>query len=129
MLRMPGRAVQGGRPRPSANYPQGKASRGLQARPRGWLEVGCALSGRAARAGQQATERPHTAHTLTAKPCYSPAPPSATQACYKALAEAGIERVQHLDRGIYGWYQADLPFTGDYKVGGRLQGEGVDWGF
>lgn len=21
----------------------------------------------------------------------------------------------HLERGIYGWYQGDLPFNGDYK--------------
>lgn len=37
------------------------------------------------------------------------------QACYKALAESKLGRVKHLDRGVYGWYQADLPFNGDYK--------------
>ena len=31
------------------------------------------------------------------------------------MVEAEIPKTVHLDRGLYGWYQADLPFTGDYK--------------
>lgn len=55
----------GGTMRPSVNFPEGKASRSLQA-------------------------------------------------CYKAMEERGVSRVKHLERGLFGWYQADLPFTGDY---------------
>ncbi|GBF99753.1 hypothetical protein Rsub_12528 [Raphidocelis subcapitata] len=36
------------------------------------------------------------------------------QACYKALAQAGASKVKHLERGVFGWYQAELPFTGPY---------------
>ena len=36
------------------------------------------------------------------------------QACYKAMAQQGLARVKHLDRGVFGWHQADLPFTGVY---------------
>ncbi|KAG1681033.1 hypothetical protein FOA52_009993 [Chlamydomonas sp. UWO 241] len=35
------------------------------------------------------------------------------QACHKAMTEAGMKTVMHLDRGLYGWYQADLPFEGE----------------
>ncbi|KIZ02864.1 hypothetical protein MNEG_5098 [Monoraphidium neglectum] len=36
------------------------------------------------------------------------------QAVYKALVEGGPSRVKHLDRGVYGWFQAGLPFDGSY---------------
>ncbi|KIY99352.1 rhodanese-like protein [Monoraphidium neglectum] len=39
----------------------------------------------------------------------------ACEACYKAVANANISKVKHLERGIYGWYQANLEFSGDYK--------------
>ncbi|KAI8466255.1 MAG: rhodanese-like protein [Monoraphidium minutum] len=37
------------------------------------------------------------------------------QACYKAAVEGRHAKVKHLDRGIFGWYQANLDFTGEYK--------------
>ena len=37
------------------------------------------------------------------------------QACYKAMAQQKLPKVKHLDRGVFGWHQADLPFVGDYK--------------
>eukprot|EP00798_Chlamydomonas_sp_ICE-L_P007495 gene7495-641_t len=33
----------------------------------------------------------------------------------RALKEGGMVNAKHLDRGLYGWYQADLPFNGDYR--------------
>lgn len=56
----------GGTMKPSVNFPEGKASRSLQA-------------------------------------------------AYKALNEGAATKVMHLERGIYGWYQAELPFEGDYQ--------------
>jgi len=39
------------------------------------------------------------------------------QAAYRALAQGLCDNVFHLDRGVYGWYQADLDFEGrgEYK--------------
>lgn len=34
------------------------------------------------------------------------------QACFRALYEEVTTKVLHLDRGLYGWYQCDLPFEG-----------------
>jgi rhodanese-related sulfurtransferase len=44
-------------------------------------------------------------------------PSRSLQAAYKILAEGGVNAgdVAHLERGLYGWYQAELPITGDYK--------------
>ena len=33
------------------------------------------------------------------------------QACYKAMAQQKLPKVKHLDRGVFGWHQADLPFV------------------
>ncbi|KAF8073226.1 Cers5 [Scenedesmus sp. PABB004] len=43
-------------------------------------------------------------------------PSRSLQAAYKLLAEGGAAPgdVVHLERGLYGWYQADLPIVGDY---------------
>ncbi|KAL6751177.1 rhodanese-like protein [Haematococcus lacustris] len=35
------------------------------------------------------------------------------QAAYRVLAEGVTTKVQHLERGVYGWYQADLDFEGE----------------
>eukprot|EP00878_Enallax_costatus_P008267 GHUV01008643.1.p1 GENE.GHUV01008643.1~~GHUV01008643.1.p1 ORF type:complete len:142 (+),score=29.64 GHUV01008643.1:1345-1770(+) len=44
-------------------------------------------------------------------------PSRSLQAAYKVLTEAGktSDEVAHLERGLYGWYQAELPIVGDYK--------------
>lgn len=35
------------------------------------------------------------------------------QAAYRAFTEASVAQVAHLNRGVYGWYQADLEFEGE----------------
>lgn len=55
---------------------------------------------------------PHT-HTHTqGKPSRS------LQAAFKLIDEAGLtaDDVVHLERGVYGWYQAELPMVGEYVV-------------
>ncbi|KAG2436239.1 hypothetical protein HXX76_006550 [Chlamydomonas incerta] len=42
-------------------------------------------------------------------------PSRSLQAAYRVLADKLAPSVAHLDRGVYGWYQADLPMSGDYK--------------
>lgn len=44
-------------------------------------------------------------------------PSRSLQAAYKIITEGGVkpEEVAHLERGLYGWYQAELPIVGDYK--------------
>lgn len=42
------------------------------------------------------------------------------QAAYRALAEGVTDKVYHLDRGVYGWYQADLAFGGDKEYAPEL---------
>lgn len=43
-------------------------------------------------------------------------PSRSLQAAYKLIDEAGLtaDDVVHLERGVYGWYQAELPMIGDY---------------
>ncbi|GAX75789.1 hypothetical protein CEUSTIGMA_g3232.t1 [Chlamydomonas eustigma] len=36
-------------------------------------------------------------------------------ASYRAYNEAGLTNIMHLNRGLYGWFQAGLPFEGEYK--------------
>lgn len=56
----------GGTMKPSVNFPEGKASRSLQA-------------------------------------------------TYVVLNDKVTDRVLHVERGVYGWFQSDLPMEGDYK--------------
>jgi len=37
------------------------------------------------------------------------------QAAYRALRENITDKVAQLERGVYGWYMADLPMEGEYK--------------
>lgn len=43
-------------------------------------------------------------------------PSRSLQAAFKLMDEAGLgsSDVAHLERGVYGWYQAQLPMTGEY---------------
>lgn len=43
-------------------------------------------------------------------------PSRSLQAAYKALADAQVDKVLHLSGGVYGWYQAGLPFVGEYDT-------------
>lgn len=42
-------------------------------------------------------------------------PSRSLQAAFKLIDEAGLtaDDVVHLERGLYGWYQADLPMVGE----------------
>lgn len=44
-------------------------------------------------------------------------PSRSLQAAYRSLAGGvhSIDKIQHLERGVFGWYQADLPMVGDYS--------------
>jgi hypothetical protein len=44
-------------------------------------------------------------------------PSRSLQAAFKLIDEAGLTSsdVMHLERGVYGWYQADLPMVGEYQ--------------
>jgi hypothetical protein len=44
-------------------------------------------------------------------------PSRSLQAAFKLIDEAGLtaDDVVHLERGLYGWYQADLPMVGEYS--------------
>ncbi|GIL95245.1 hypothetical protein Vretimale_1273 [Volvox reticuliferus] len=41
-------------------------------------------------------------------------PSRSLQAAYRIMAERLAPKVAHLERGVFGWYQADLPIEGDY---------------
>lgn len=44
-------------------------------------------------------------------------PSRSLQAAFKLIKEGGLsgDSVAHLERGVYGWYQAELPMTGQYS--------------
>ncbi|KXZ50257.1 hypothetical protein GPECTOR_17g895 [Gonium pectorale] len=42
-------------------------------------------------------------------------PSRSLQAAYRVVSEGLAPQVAHLERGVFGWYQADLPMVGDYK--------------
>lgn len=42
-------------------------------------------------------------------------PSRSLQAAYRAVKEGLAPKVAHLERGVYGWYQASLPMEGDYQ--------------
>ncbi|KAG2449189.1 hypothetical protein HYH02_005936 [Chlamydomonas schloesseri] len=42
-------------------------------------------------------------------------PSRSLQAAYRVLTENLASSVAHLERGVYGWYQAELPMKGEYK--------------
>ncbi|GLI61163.1 hypothetical protein VaNZ11_003449 [Volvox africanus] len=41
-------------------------------------------------------------------------PSRSLQAAYRVMTERLVPKVAHLERGVFGWYQADLPMEGDY---------------
>lgn len=58
---------------------------------------------------------PYT-NTLALSSCTQQGKPSRSlQAAYKLIDEAGLtaDDVVHLERGLYGWYQASLPIAGE----------------
>jgi 3-mercaptopyruvate sulfurtransferase SseA len=34
----------------------------------------------------------------------------------RALTEGGLDKVAHLSGGLFAWYQAGLPFSGEYDT-------------
>lgn len=48
--------------------------------------------------------------------CLQGKPSRSLQAAYKILAEGNVKPgdVVHLERGLYGWYQAELPIAGEW---------------
>lgn len=42
-------------------------------------------------------------------------PSRSLQAAYRAKFEKLAANVAHLERGVYGWYQAEMPMEGDYR--------------
>lgn len=52
---------------------------------------------------------------LCAPACLQGKPSRSLQAAFKLIDEAGLtaDDVVHLERGLYGWYQAELPMVGE----------------
>ncbi|KAG2499656.1 hypothetical protein HYH03_002594 [Edaphochlamys debaryana] len=46
-------------------------------------------------------------------PCGKPS--RSLQAAYLALSGGALDKVAHLDRGVFGWFKAGLPIQGEYK--------------
>jgi hypothetical protein len=44
-------------------------------------------------------------------------PSRSLQAAWKLITEGNLpaDNVVHLERGLYGWYQAELPIEGEYE--------------
>lgn len=52
---------------------------------------------------------------LVCSVCVQGKPSRSLQAAFKLMDEAGLtaDDVVHLERGMYGWYQAELPIVGE----------------
>lgn len=72
-------------------------------------------------AGSSCLLRPHLLASAVLLPCIAAPfllqgkPSRSLQAAYKLIAEGGVapSDVVHLERGVYGWYQASLPMNGE----------------
>lgn len=44
-------------------------------------------------------------------------PSRSLQAAFKLIDEAGLtaDDVVHMERGVYGWYQSELPMVGEWQ--------------
>ncbi|KAJ9504523.1 hypothetical protein QJQ45_029528, partial [Haematococcus lacustris] len=103
----------GGTLKPSTNFPFGKASRSLQA---AYRQVAAGSSRQQTQTSRNLARAQHgdgEVGSLHGRHVEGGAAAVALGHGCRVLAEGVTTKVQHLERGVYGWYQADLDFEGE----------------